>query len=214
VFEIGATYRARHALPPFRDAFDPGERLVFFRHAFSIHEDMNRWLFHVVDAPGKIRSWDSEADAPQETPFERIADVAPIVSASAANDADSVGRLAASCDAAYLLVALDVAVGADRPEIVRVLTRSRKLPTGALETALQAAAASNKLEATRALLGEGVRSDEALWCAVWSGSTENVELLIAHGADPGKMSQPIDGAVAFCERQGYAEIARILHRHK
>ena len=187
---------------------------MFFHHAFSIHDDMNRWLFHVVDAPGRIRWWDSEADAPQETPFERIASVAPIVSAAAANDAGGVGRLAEICDAAYLRVALDVAVGGDHPEVVRALVRCRKLPADALVSALQTAASSKKLEATRALIGEGVRSDEALWSAVWSGSRENVEFLIARGANPRKMGRPIDEAIAFCQRQDYADIAQILNRYK
>lgn len=79
---------------------------------------------------------------------------------------------------------------------------------------MKGAAASKKLDSARALLAEGIRSDDALWSAVWSGASEVVELLIVHGADPKKMGQPIEEAIAFCERHRHASIARILEWYR
>lgn len=218
-FERGATYRAKEAFEAMRDRFTTDERLVYFHHAQSFYDGAQGWFFYVVGAPEVVRSWDIDGlgDPPSPTPFERIADVDAIVVATTQGDAIEVERLAnaRAVDDPYLRVAMNVAVEEGRASVVAAILRSGKLPEDRRVRALTAAASAGQLEVVVELLDGGVPAvDEAIWDAVWSGSTAIVELLVARGANPRKTSQTIDSMLAFCERQNRPRIAEILERYR
>lgn len=214
-FDKGATYRAKEAFVAIRDRFDPTERLVYFHHATSIYDGMEGWFFFVDGEPARVRSWDHGLGESPPNPFERIAEVDPLVEHAASGRAAEVSRLARDrpLDDAYVRVGMGVAVEAGHAAVVRVLAVGERLSRERLFGFLEAASSAKQLEVARALVERGTVSDRAVWSAVWSGSTDIVELLVANGADPRKMGTPIPDAIAFCGRHGHAKIAAILSRY-
>ena len=214
LFERGAIYRAKEAFDALRDHFDPSERLIYFQHAVSIYDSMQGWFFHVESARRRIRTWDvGLGPYSGPIPFEKIAEVAPLVRAAESGDVSEVGRLAAArrTDHPIVRVAMDAAIDHGRASTAATLIATGKLSPQFQKRALSDAARAKALDVTRALLDAGVpASPKAIWPAVWSGSLEVVELLIERGADVAKAEQSISTMIAFCERQNHLRLAELL----
>ena len=55
-FHPGRSYRVRKTFTAFRDSFQEGEVLVYWKNAYSIYDNMSGFFF--IDAAKKYRSWD------------------------------------------------------------------------------------------------------------------------------------------------------------
>ena len=214
-FERGATYRATSAFEAERDRFDPAERLVHYRHAVSIYDSMQGWFFYVEGAK-RLRTWDIPLGSlPAEVPFEKLADVHPIVVAAAADDAGELGELVRQRkkDDPFVRVALEVAVESGAAAAAAAIVRHARLSPRVAVAALSHAATHRQPDAARALLDAGVpAASSAIWPAVWSGSASILEELLARGAEIKKSGQSLASMLAFSERQNHHGVLEILRK--
>jgi len=215
-FERGATYRATSAFEAERDRFDPKERLVYFGHAVSIYESMQGWFFYVDGGRGGLRSYDLPlGSAPGRVPFEKVADVDPLVVAAEAGNAKRLAQLVRNRrkDDPFVRVALETAVDAREAAAAAAIVRHAKLSTRIKVAALCSAASERRFEVARALLDAGVpAASRALWPAVWSGSARIVEELLARGAEVRKSGQSLKSMLEYSERQNHPSVTKILRK--
>lgn len=216
-FERGATYRATSAFEAERDQFDPTERLVYFRHAVSVYDSMEGWFFYVNGPRRRLRTWDLPLGClPARVPFEKVADVDPLVVAAEAGNVEALAQLLVRNrrqDDPFVRVALDVAVEAGEAEAAAAIARHAKLSTRVKVAALCEAATERRPEVARALLDAGVpAASRAIWSAVWSGSASILEELLARGAEVRKSGQSLASMIEFSERQNHRSVTKILRK--
>lgn len=213
-FERGATYRATSAFEADRDRFDPAERLVYFRHAVSVYDSMEGWFFHVERGRGRMRTWDLPLGSlPARVPFEKVADVDPVVVAAATGNVVELARLARGRrkDDPFVRVALDVAVEAGKATAAAAIVRHAKLSERVKVAALCEAASERRADVARALLDAGVpAASRAIWPAVWSGSAPILEELLARGAEVRKSGQSLATMLEYSERQNHRSVKKLL----
>ena len=218
-FERGATYRAKQDFDAMRDRFVASERLVYWMHAQSIYDDKQGWFFLVVGGgQNRSRAWDIDGlgDPPAPTPFEKLEDVHPIVSAAEGGRVDEVRAwLGRGVDLAYVRVALDVALEAGQSATTIELTTNGGLDPTNKDRALGEAAVKGKLEVVRALIAAGIpASGAALGRAIWARDKAMVELLLAHGADPNDTGRPLAEWITFLERQNRPDIVAVVTKKR
>lgn len=215
-FERGATYRATSAFEAERDRFDPAERLIYFRHAVSIYDSMEGWFFYVEGGRSRLRTWDLPLGSlPARVPFEKLADVDPLVVAAETGDAQLLAQLVSTRrkDDPFVRVALDAAVETGETECAAAIARHAKLSMRFKVAALCDAATGRRADVARALLDAGVpAASRAIWPAVWSGSAPILEELLARGAEVRKSGQSLASLLEYSERQNHRSVTKILRK--
>jgi len=192
LFTVGATYVVRHDAVADRDRFIEGDRLLYWRHAYSHYDDMHGWFF--FDEAGRVRSWDeSEVSesarddlfAPAENPsaLQVACACGDIAGARAAIAESMLGfgmrRIAfeAACkakaaDCAGLIAGLPGVGDEERRDFLH--EASRHGFTDGLRALLDAGANVNATD--------GYGQTALLWAAV-RGAVDCVDLLLSRGAD-------------------------------
>ncbi|HEY6728679.1 MAG TPA: hypothetical protein VI197_31925 [Polyangiaceae bacterium] len=215
-FERGATYRATSAFEAERDRFDPAERLVYFRHAVSVYHSMEGWFFYVDGGRGRLRTWDLPLGSlPRRVPFEKVADVDPLVVAAETGTVKPLARLLRNRrkDDPFVRVALEAAVDAGEAGAAAAIVRHANLSTRLKVAALCSAASERRRDVALALLDAGVpAASRALWPAVWSGSASILAALLARGAEVRKSGQSLASMLEYSERQNHHGVTKLLRK--
>jgi len=177
---------------------------------------MEGWFFYVEGTRNRLRTWDiALGSLPAEVPFDKVADVAPVIVAAHAGDVDQLRELVSGRpkDDPFVRVALEVAVDEGAAAAAATIVEHAKLSRRISVAALCEAATNRRPEVARALLDAGVpAASHAIWPAVWSGSADVLEQLLARGADVRKSGQSLASMLEYSERQNHPSVTKILRK--
>jgi hypothetical protein len=197
-FEAGACYEVVASFEALRDRFVEGERMWYFRSAYSRFDGMHGFFFR---QPGwKVRSWDvsllDEARSEWQARFRRVAPPHPLIEAArdgrpSGIDLEALGSIA-EIDRE---LALEAAAERDHAGFVGALLDAAPTSVEHGRRLFASAARAGSSEVVAAMIARGAAADEPdphgqtpLFGAVTSGDVATVELLLDAGADPDHVS--------------------------
>ncbi|MGC4070561.1 MAG: ankyrin repeat domain-containing protein [Polyangiaceae bacterium] len=226
LFKPGATYVVLRDEAALRDNFVKGQRLVYWRHAYSFYDGLHGWFFY--DENQKVLAWDK----PEVDPKARDALFAKFESTTKPSP-QSIFIACKTCDVEGLRVALNEGIA---PAMVRrqafefacqahsigcmlLLAGLPGVDEEELGDFLRHAATEGFTSGVQALLDEGIPvnatdryGQTALIHAVWGGDIKLVDLLLARGADPTLKMTTGNDALAFAQSRHHEVVATRLTR--
>jgi hypothetical protein len=192
LFTAGATYLVRHDAIADRDRFIEGERLLYWRHAYSRYDDMHGWFF--FDESGRVRSWD-ESDVSERARDDLFAlSENPSALQVACGRGDIAAARAAIAESmpgfGMRRIAFEAACEAKAADCAGLMAVLPDVGDEERRDFLHEASRRGFTAGLRALLDAGVdvnATDEygqtaLLWAAV-RGAVDCVDLLLSRGAD-------------------------------
>jgi hypothetical protein len=212
LFVVGARYRVLRDETALRDVFRRGQRLLYWRHAYSFYDGLHGWFF--LDDSGAVLAWDlPDVDvAARDTLFALDGEPSALIKACADGDA----RLAREAIArsppgrGERRLAFERSCESSSPDCLRLLLDVSGVDDEERRSFFHEGAGRGFTDGVRLLLDAGVPVDStdssgqsALLHAATAGALDTVELLLSRGADR-----------ALCTRSGKTaeEMAAAFHR--
>lgn len=225
LFKPGATYLVLRDETALRDNFVKGQRLVYWRHAYSFYDGLHGWFFY--DENQKVVAWDKpEVDhEARDALFAKVKSTAKPSPQSVflpCKSGDVEGLRAALKEgvppAMLRRQAFEFACHAHSIGCMLLLAKIPGLAQEELGGFLHHAATEGFTSGVQALLDEGIPvnaadkyGQTALIHAVWGGDVKLVDLLLARGADPSlKMTTGNDALTFAKSRHHDAAASRIM----